>query len=99
MVLQPEVLMEDMQRIEVLAFIFMQPLDLYIKDRIGVQSDPGGIQHMFGQPLFVFELDGGELLGIHGRFGGSRRLTLGLGAIVKLLHEFVALENGLLEIV
>ena len=59
-ILKPKILCQDMQRIEMLPLIFVQALDLHIKDGIGVERNAGSVKHIFGETLLVFLLNSGK---------------------------------------
>ena len=61
----------NMQNVQQLPFVFMQPLDLYIENGIRVYLYAGCFQNVFCQPDFVFPFDPQDLL-LFGLFIGSR---------------------------
>ena len=49
--------MHDMQDVEQLALIFVQPLDLYVKNRVDIDRDPVVDRNIFSQFLFFLPPD------------------------------------------
>ena len=78
---QTEILMDNVQDVQQLALVLMDPFDLHIKERIRVDRHPGQLPDHLGQPFLVGPLDTAELLlqphVLRGRFQGLERVKVG----------------------
>ena len=51
-----------MQGVEVLALVFMKPLDLHVEDSVRIQRHAGGPPHIFRQPELIAAFHRGKVL-------------------------------------
>ena len=59
---QTEVLMNNVQHVEQLALVLMNPFDLHIEERLRIDGHPGEISDDDGEPFLVGALDAEEFL-------------------------------------
>ena len=90
MIKQPLVLRENMQRVEVLALVLMEPLDLHVKDGVGIDENAVVLEDIVRHFHLALMLDGGELFK-NGLVVAILHQTFEPGSI---LDEAVADETG-----
>src|SRR5699024_9031164 len=84
--LQVQVLGSDVQRIQVLALVLVHPLDLAVKDGVGIDDLAGALGQVVGELLLVGQLDlvqlgqDGLVAGVGVQLAQSRGVVLVLGA-------------------
>ncbi|OQA24790.1 MAG: hypothetical protein BWY59_02034 [Verrucomicrobia bacterium ADurb.Bin345] len=89
--LDPVVLVDDVQDVENLPLVLVQPLDLHIEQRLRIHHDPVVLQNQLGEPTLVLMLDRAEPrleLGIfHHRLKPLQLLEVGDPAVADFFRD------------
>ena len=78
--LEPLVQIGDVQHVQELALILVQPLDLHVEHGIGIEDDAGLTGHIVGKGALVLRLDIGQALEYAGVVPVFLQLLNGVGA-------------------